>query len=105
MLSIGVLLIIMVIVILLTAFQVIGTGLVVPVFLVLTGCWTIAIAFISPPQQKKTSSYAFGIVGLGVFLIAVGVAWYIFSINWLFSLAVVLLTLGATAIAAALLRK
>jgi len=105
MLSLGVLLLIMVVVILLTAFQVISIGLIVPVFLVLAGCWTLALAFMRSSQTKKYSSGAFGTMGLGVLLIALGVAWYIFSINWLFSLALILFVLGAIAVAAALLLR
>ena len=102
LLSLGVLLIIMVVVILLTALQIIGIGLIVPIFLILAGCWTIALAFMRSSQQNKYTSYTFGTLGLGVVLIALGVAWYIFPINWLFSLALILLALGAIAIAAAL---
>ena len=105
MLSLGVLLIIMVVVILLTALQIVSTGLIVPIFLVLVGCWTLALAFLRSSQPKKFESGAFGTLGLGAVLIALGVAWYIFSINWLFSLALILFVLGALAIAAALRRK
>ncbi len=103
MLSFGVLLLIIVVVILLTAFQVIGVGLIVPVFLVLTGCWTLAVAFMR--SSRSTSAYSFGTLGLGIVLIALGVAWYIFSINWLYSLALILFVLGAIAVASALRRK
>ena len=105
MLSLGVIFIITVVVILLTALQIIGIGLIVPIFLVLAGCWTLALAYIRSSQPKEHASNAFGTMGLGLVLIALGVAWYIFSINWLFSLALILLVLGALTIAAALLRK
>ncbi len=104
MLSFGVLLLIIVVVILLTAFQVIGVGLIVPVFLVLTGCWTLAVAFMRS-SRSTSSAYSFGTLGLGIVLIALGVAWYIFSINWLYSLALILFVLGAIAVASALRRK
>ncbi len=104
MLSFGVLLLIIVVVILLTAFQVIDIGLIAPVFLVLTGCWTLAVAFMRS-SHSTSSAYSFGTLGLGVVLIALGVAWYIFSINWLFSLALILFVLGAIAVASALRRK
>jgi hypothetical protein len=38
-------------------------------------------------------------------MITVGGAWYLFTYNWLYSLALILLVLGAIAIAAALKRK
>ena len=105
MLSLGALLIIMVVVILLTALQIISIGLVVPIFLVLVGCWTLALALMRSWQPKKYASDASGTMGLGVVLIALGGAWYLFSINWLFSLALILFVLGALAIAAALRGK
>ena len=42
---------------------------------------------------------------LGLVLIAVGGAWFLFSFNWLYSLVVILLVVAALAIAAALKRK
>ena len=44
-------------------------------------------------------------MSLGLLLIAVGGAWYLFPVNALYSLALVLLVFGALAIAAALRRK
>ncbi len=41
----------------------------------------------------------------GFGLIAVGVAWYLFSFDWLYSLIVILLVIAALAIAAGLKRK
>lgn len=102
MLSLGVLLIILVVVILLTALQIIGVGLIIPIFLVLIGCWTMALSFMHSSQPNKRASYVFGTLGLGVVLIALGIAWYIFPINWLFSIALILAVLGALAIVEAL---
>ena len=42
---------------------------------------------------------------MGVLLMALGGAWLLFSVNWLYSLALLLLVLGAIAIVAALRRK
>jgi hypothetical protein len=38
-------------------------------------------------------------------LIALGVAWYLFGINWIYSLVVILLAIAALAIATSLRRK
>ena len=104
LLSLGALLIIAVAVILLTAFQIIDIELIVPIFLVLVGCWTIMLAFIKPAKSKYGMG-TFGTVGLGAFLVTLGFAWYIFAFNWLFALASLLFVLGGIAIAAAIMRK
>ncbi|HEX9262615.1 MAG TPA: hypothetical protein VF893_08835 [Candidatus Bathyarchaeia archaeon] len=104
MLSVGVLLIIIVVAILLMATQIISIGLVIPLVLILAGCWVLVLSYMRSSQPEYPSG-AFGTMGLGIVLIAFGVAWYLFSINWLFSLALILLVLGALAIAAALRRK
>ena len=104
MLSLGVLLIIAVVVVLLTAFQIIDAGLIVPTFVVLAGCWAISLALMGLVQSKHATG-TFRTAGFGVFLIAFGVAWYIFPLNWLFSIALILAVLGVIAISAALLRK
>jgi len=104
MLSVGVLLIIIVVAILLMATQIISIGLVVPLVLILAGCWALVLSSMRSSLPKHPSG-AFGTMGLGIVLIAFGVAWYLFSINWLFSLALILLVLGALAIVAALRRK
>ena len=41
----------------------------------------------------------------GVGLIVLGAAWYLFGINWIYSLVVILLVVAALAIATALRRK
>ena len=47
----------------------------------------------------------FSTLALGLIAIAVGGAWMLFSINWLYSLIVILLVAAGLAIAAALQRK
>jgi hypothetical protein len=106
LLSIGAFLIIIVAVILLYAAQVITDWtLIIPLILVLSGCWTLVLAGIRVSNPQKYERGAFSTMGLGLFMIAVGGAWYLFRINWLYSLALILLVLGALAIAAALRRK
>jgi hypothetical protein len=106
MLSIGVFLIIIVVSIILYAAQVIADWtLVFPLILVLSGCWTLVLAGIRASNPQKYERGAFSTMGLGLLLIAVGGAWYLFAFNPLYSLALILLVLGALAIAAALRRK
>jgi hypothetical protein len=105
LLSIGVFFIIIVVAILLSIGGLIGWGLFIPVVLVLSGCWALALAGIRARNPQKYERGAFGTLTLGLCLIAVGGAWYLFAFNWLYSLVVILLVLGALAITAALRRK
>ena len=105
MLSLGVFLIIIVVGILLTATQIITIGLIIPLVLVLAGCWMLVLAAMRASKPQKYTPDAFATLSLGLTMIALGGAWYLFAINWLYSLALILLVLGALAIAAALRRK
>jgi hypothetical protein len=106
LLSIGVFLLIIVVVILLYAAQVFTDWtLIIPLILVLSGCWTLVLAGIRASNPQKYERGGFSTMGLGLLMIAVGGAWYLFRINWLYSLALILLVLAAIAIAATLRRK
>jgi len=106
LLSIGVFLVIIVVAILLVAVNVIGWALIIPLILVLSGCWTLVLAGMRASNPQKYERGAFSTMGLGLLMIAVGGAWYLFAVNLaLYSLALILLVLGALAIAAALRRK
>ena len=106
MLSIGVFLIIVVVAILLYPAQVITDWtLIIPVILVLSGCWMLVLASIRASNPQKYERGAFSTMGFGLLMIAVGGAWYLFSIDWLYSLALILVVLAALVIAAALMRK
>jgi len=105
-LSIGVFLIIIVVAVVLYAAQVITDWtLIIPIVLVLSGCWTLVLAGMRVSNPQKYERGAFSTMSLGLLLIAVGGAWYLFPVNPLYSLALVLLVFGALAIAAALRRK
>jgi hypothetical protein len=106
LLSIGVFFIIIVVAILLVAAGVIHPWwLIFPVILVLAGLWTLALAAMRGSSPQKYERGAFSTLNMGLLLIAVGGAWYLFTYNWLYSLALILLVLGAIAIAVALKRK
>jgi len=105
-LSLGVLLIIIVVAILLVATQTISIYWAIPVVLVLSGFWVLVLAFMQPSKTRQNfSSGAFGTMGLGLVLIALGGAWYLSGINWLYAIALILFVFGAIAIAAALRRR
>jgi hypothetical protein len=105
LLSFGVFLIIIVVGILLSIAGVIGWGLFVPVVLVLSGLWAIALAGMRAGKTQKYERGVFSTMASGIGLIALGAAWYLFGINWLYSLIVILLAIAALAIATALRRK
>ena len=106
LLSIGAFFIIIVAAILLYAAQVIKDWtLIFPIIFVLSGCWAVVLAAMRSSSPQKYERGAFSTMGLGLLLIALGGAWYLFAYNALYSLALILAVLGALAIAAALRRK
>ena len=105
LLSIGVFLVIIVVGILLAVAGIIDWTLFVPVVLVLSGCWALALAAMRTSAPQKYERGAFNTLASGLCLIAVGGAWYLFAFNWLYSVALILLVIAALAIATALKRK
>jgi hypothetical protein len=106
LLSIGVLFIIIVVAILLYAANLIGNWLnIFPTIFILFGAWEVVMAFIRAQSPQKYERTPFGTLEMGIIIMAVGGAWLIFRTNWLYSLALLILVLGAIAIASALRRK
>ena len=105
LLSFGVFLIIIVVGILLAIAGIIGWGLFVPVVAVFSGLWAIALGGMRASKTQKYERGFFSTMASGVGLIALGVAWYLFGFNWLYSLVVILLAIAALAIATSLRRK
>jgi hypothetical protein len=105
LLSIGAFFIIFVVAIVLYVAGAIDWTFIAPVILLLFGIWTLALAAMRGSNPDKYARSAFSTMSLGLILIAVGGAWYLFGYSWLYSLAVILLVFGALAIAAALKRK
>ncbi|MCJ7762123.1 hypothetical protein MUP38_01555 [Candidatus Bathyarchaeota archaeon] len=105
LLTIGVFFITIVVAVLLFAVGLIGWTLIVPVVLVLSGCWALVLAGIRASKPVKYERGSFGTMALGSCMIAIGGAWFLFAFSWLYSLVVILLVLGALAIVAALKRK
>jgi len=73
--------------------------------IVLFGGWLMALAVMQRSNPEKYGRGAFSYFGWGLLLIAMGGAWFLYTYNWVYSLAVTLLVLGALAIAAAFRRK
>ena len=105
LLSFGVFLIVIVVGILLAVTGAIGWGLLVPVVLVLCGLWAIALGGLRMGKPQKYERGSFSTMAGGLGLIVVGVAWYLFGINWIYSLIVILLAIAAIAIVGALKRQ
>jgi len=105
LLSFGVFLIIIVVGILLATAGIIGWGLFVPVVAVLCGLWAIALGGIRLSKTRKYERGSFSTMASGAGLIALGAAWYLFGINWIYSLVVILLAIAALAIVTSLRSK
>ena len=105
LLSFGAFLIIIVVGILLAIAGIIGWGLFVPVVMVLCGLWAIALGGIRASKTQKYERGTFSTMVSGAGLITLGASWYLFGINWLYSLVVILLAIAALAIATSLRRK
>lgn len=106
LLSIGVFCIIVVVAILLYAAAIITNWAnIFQTILILFGVWMLVLAAIRAQNPQKYENSSFSTLEMGVILIALGAAWFLLSINWLYSLALLILVIGATAIAAALRRK
>ena len=105
LLTIGAFFIVLVVAILLYVAGIIGWTLIVPLVLVLFGVWILGLAGKRSSTLQKYERGAFSTLSLGLLLVAVGGVWYLFTYNWLYSLALILLLFGVIAIAAALRRK
>ena len=106
LLSIGVFLIILVIsIILYTPLGYVDWPLIPPLILAFFGCWILILAGIRTLNPQKYELGPFSTFGWGLLLIAIGGAWFFAWINWIYSLVIILLVLGALAIVTALRRK
>jgi hypothetical protein len=106
LLSIGVFFIVVVVAILLLAVNVFTDWLnVFPIIFILFGIWLLALAGMRAQNPQKYERSPFGTLEIGLILVAVGGAWFLWQTNWLYSIALLLIVLGVVAIAAALRRK
>ena len=105
LLSIGAFLLIVVIAIILFAANVVPLAYVIPLILVLSGIWVIALAAMRNQNPTKYERGTFSTLSIGLLLIALGGAWCLLYVNWIYSIVLVLLVLAAIAIAAAMKQK
>jgi len=106
LLSIGVFLLIIVAVIVLFATDFITLAIVIPLILVLSGVWVLAMAGMRSQNPQKYERNAFNTLGVGLLLIAVGGGWYLAVAGYLlYAVALILVVLAAIAIAAAMKQK
>ncbi len=105
LLTIGVFFLTIVVAVLLFVAGLIDWTLIVPVVFLLSGLWFLALGAIRMGKPIKYERSGFSTMALGLVAIAVGGAWFLWGINWLYSLVVILLVVAALAIAAAMQRK
>ncbi len=107
LLTVAVFLVAIAVGVLLYAAALISWVLILPVVLLVFGCWMLALAYMQSTSPVKYARGAFGTIALGLTMIAVGGAWFLFDItgNALYALALVLLVLAGLGIAAALRHK
>lgn len=105
LLTVGAIFVIIVISILLYAAKLLTGYYILPTIIGLFGIWLMVLAIMQLSNPEKYGRGAFSYFGWGLLLVAVGGAWFIYTYNAIYSLAVILLTLGALALAAAFRRK
>ncbi|MCL1978432.1 MAG: hypothetical protein FWG55_10110 [Candidatus Bathyarchaeota archaeon] len=93
--------------VLLYAASLISWMLILPVTLLVFGCWMLALAYMQSSNPVKYARSPFGTMALGLTLIAFGGAVFLFDLTGsvLYALALVLLVLAALGIATALRHK
>jgi len=103
LLSIGVFfLIIAVALVLYAAGAITDWTLIIPIILVLSGCWFVILAGLRMSRPQKYERGVFSTMGMGLMLIAFAGAWYLSAFNLVYSLVLILVVIGAMAIFAAL---
>jgi phosphoglycerol transferase MdoB-like AlkP superfamily enzyme len=106
LLTIGVFFIIVVVAILLYPAKVITNGWnILQLIIILFGAWMLVLAGIRAMGPQKYERSPYSTVQMGVLLMAFGFAWFLLSVNWIYSLALILLALGVIAIVSAFRRN
>jgi len=73
--------------------------------IVLFGAWMLILAGIGARSPQKYERSPYSTVQMGVLLLALGTAWFLFGYSWVYSVALLLLALGVIAITSAMRRK
>ena len=106
LLTIGVFLIIVVVAILLYPANVTHNWWnILQLILVLFGVWMLVLAGLRTAGPQKYARSPYSTVQMGVLLMALGAAWFLFGYSWIYSVALLLLALGLIAIVSSMRRK
>lgn len=105
LLSVGAGLIIIVIALLLASSGLIAWWMTVPLIIALCGLWVLALAMMQASTPQKYGMGTFALTAWGVFMLAIGGAWFLYSSGPIYSLVLILIVVAIVAIAAALNRK
>ncbi|MGF3521708.1 MAG: hypothetical protein ACQXXJ_01255 [Candidatus Bathyarchaeia archaeon] len=105
LLTVGAFILIVAVAMLLYAVNLVNWSLITPLALALFGVWLLATAWMRRANPQKYQRSAFSTMSWGLLLLAVAGAWYLLSFSWLYSLSLILLTIAALIIAAALKHK
>jgi hypothetical protein len=105
LLTIGVIILTVVVALVLLILGIIDWTLLIPVVLLLSGVWLLALGAMQMGKPIRYERSPFSTMALGLVAIAVGGAWILARINWIYSIVLILLVLAGLAIAAALRRK
>ena len=106
LLTIGVFLIIVVVAILLYPTNVTHNWWnILQLIVVAFGVWILVLAAMRSHNPAKYERSPYSTVQLGLLLIALGAAWFLWAYSWIYTVAVVLLALGVIAIVSAMRRK
>jgi len=71
----------------------------------LFGVWMLILAAMRAAGPQKYERTPYSTVQMGVLLMALGGAWFLWGYSWIYSIALLLLALGAIAIASAMRRQ
>ncbi len=72
---------------------------------ILFGVWILVLAAMRAQSSQKYERSAYSTIQMGVLLMALGGAWFLWGYSWIYSIALLLLALGAIAIASAMRKK
>jgi len=73
--------------------------------IVLFGAMMLVLAGLRAMNPQKYERSPYSTVQMGVLLMAIGAAWFLFGYNWIYSIALLLLVLGVIAITSAMRKK
>jgi hypothetical protein len=70
----------------------------IPLVMVIFGGWMFVLAELQRLNPEKYARNVFGNIQLGLVLVGVGGAWYLAYINWIYSIALIVLMIGIVAV-------